>query len=425
MKINIQTKVSARASLGALLSIFILGHAIQSHAHNKVVIVPMSGDDSQPLANIVTVAKANGDFTDPVAAINSIPDSGSAAPSASRPYLIVIAPGNYILPSRLIMREYISITGSGQQATILSGAISSGTANETAALVQGSNHAVLSDLKIENSLTSAGNTAIGLYSASLGDTFIVENVEVFVSGANNENIGIRNGFATPDIHDVIVTVDGIGKAASSNIGISNHSSLIRMNNLKIDVYNGDKTIGINNLFSAIRIRNVSIKASGGASENTGIYNYAPFSVFLQDINLEADSFNATANNYGVFNDGAIPKISNTSIQVLGGKNSYGVYNAENIELQDAEPILTEVDITVSDASNFNFGVYLETGSSRIRRSSISATSDTVFAEGGSTAVITDSMLESGNTGGPGTVKCYASSSDSGTGNNLNDNCAPI
>ena len=417
----------ARVIPRVLLSAIFLGFTIHVSAHNKVVVIPMSGDDLQPLANIITVAKANGDFTNPITALNSIPTSGPNVPSASRPYLIVIAPGKYTLGSRLIMREYVSIAGSGQQATILSGSISSSTSNATAALVQGSNHAVFSDLKIENVLSSSGSIAIGLYLGSVFNTLTVENVELFVSGATDQNIGILNGVATPNIHDVTVRVDGGEQASSTNIGISNMSSPVRMNNLTISAFNGVKTIGINNLFSAIRIRNVSINAGGGTLENIGIYNLAPFFVFLQDIYIEASAFNSTADNAGIYNDGAEPNISNTSIQVLGGKNSRGVFNARNSEAQNSNPILTEVDITVLEGSASNVGVYLEESLSRvrIRRCSISATTDTVLAEKGTTAIITDSMLEDGNTGGTGTIKCYASTSDTGTGNNLDDSCAPI
>ena len=108
-----------------LLFVSMLGLSVTAQAHNKVVVIPMAGDDLQPLANIVTVAKANGDFSDPIAALNSIPTSGPKAPSASNTYLIVIAPGTYLLASRLEMREYISIAGSGQQATTLNGSVSS------------------------------------------------------------------------------------------------------------------------------------------------------------------------------------------------------------------------------------------------------------------------------------------------------------
>ena len=60
------------------------------------------------LKNVVTVAKGKGQFTDPVAAVNSISDA-----SVDNPYLVVIGPGVYTLTQTLVMKEYVDIEGSG------------------------------------------------------------------------------------------------------------------------------------------------------------------------------------------------------------------------------------------------------------------------------------------------------------------------
>ena len=56
----------------ALLALTLVLFAVTASAQNKVVVVPLAGDDLKPLANIVTVATANGDFSDPIAAMASI-----------------------------------------------------------------------------------------------------------------------------------------------------------------------------------------------------------------------------------------------------------------------------------------------------------------------------------------------------------------
>ena len=48
-----------------------------AHAQNKVVVIPMAGD-AEPLQNIITVSAQNGDFTSPIAAMNSINDASSS-----------------------------------------------------------------------------------------------------------------------------------------------------------------------------------------------------------------------------------------------------------------------------------------------------------------------------------------------------------
>ena len=107
-------------------------------AQTKVVVIPLFGDDPKPLKNIVTVAKANGDFTSPVAAVNSITDA-----SATNPYLVVIGPGVYTMGAALVMKEYVDIAGSGENVTKLTGAISTGQLSSSA-IVHGANNAALS-----------------------------------------------------------------------------------------------------------------------------------------------------------------------------------------------------------------------------------------------------------------------------------------
>ena len=83
---------------------------LAAYAHNRVVVVPLSGNDIEPLSNIVTVAKRNGDFSNPLAAMASITDA-----SVSNPYLIVIAPGVYNLNGELVLQEFASIADSSKE----------------------------------------------------------------------------------------------------------------------------------------------------------------------------------------------------------------------------------------------------------------------------------------------------------------------
>ena len=108
--------------IGAL---FVLAQ-VTAFAANKVVVIPLfdsscTSGTCKPLKNIVTVAKANGMFTDPVAALNSITDA-----SVTNPYLVVIGPGVYTVTAPVVMKEWVDITGSGENVTKIKGAISTG-----------------------------------------------------------------------------------------------------------------------------------------------------------------------------------------------------------------------------------------------------------------------------------------------------------
>jgi hypothetical protein len=70
-------------------------------------------------AQVVTVAKTGGDFSDPVSAINSITDA-----SAANPYLVKVMPGVYDIgtsPLRLI--SYVDLQGSGENNTNIVGTV--------------------------------------------------------------------------------------------------------------------------------------------------------------------------------------------------------------------------------------------------------------------------------------------------------------
>lgn len=175
-----------------------------SFAQNKVVVIPMSGDDAKPLANIVTVAKANGDFSNPITAMASITNA-----SATNPYLLVIAPGVYNLGSNtLMMKPYVEVAGSGMNATVLSGTASgtgTGLVSSSAQIVSAANSSIR-DLSLQVNGTS--NQTIGILNEELG--FVVSNVKINVTGADGTN-GITNSGTDSSlrIFDSIISVVGL------------------------------------------------------------------------------------------------------------------------------------------------------------------------------------------------------------------------
>lgn len=68
-------------------------------------------------ANVVVVAKGGGDFTDPLAAVNSITNA-----SSDNPYLVKIAPGKYDIGAQVInLPSFVDIEGSGEDTTSIVG----------------------------------------------------------------------------------------------------------------------------------------------------------------------------------------------------------------------------------------------------------------------------------------------------------------
>jgi len=270
-------------------------------AHSSVVVVPMFGDDLKPLKNIVTVAEANGDFTDPVAAMASITD----ATSENR-YLIVIAPGIYNLASQLVMQEYVDICGSGRNSTKLSGSISSGSNNIAAALVVSANHASLRDLSLENEV-GVNLYRFGIYNDGITDLQL-SNLNITLTGGGRQ-YGIYNSSSSPTLSNMSITVSG-----GIQYGVYNTSSSPTLSNMSITVSGVDIQYGVYNTASSSSIlRNMSISVSGGNNSQYGVYNISSSQSILSNMSITVSG--GISNKYGVYNasTSATMRISNSTI----------------------------------------------------------------------------------------------------------------
>jgi len=189
------------------------------------------------LLNVVTVSPMYGDFDNPVEAMNSIGVTGPG-----NPYLIQIGPGVYEVNTALIMKEWVTIQGAGQEATKIIGSISHEYPDETSAIVRGQNNAALTDLTIEN------------------------------RGGGEFSIAIYNREASPRIERVTAVAMGEGGYASTGILNEDSSSPI--------------------------ITNVTASASGAMVENFGVYMIFGSSPTM--VNVKASAEDGWYRNSGVF-----------------------------------------------------------------------------------------------------------------------------
>ena len=284
-------------------------------AHNKVVVIPMLGHATKPLKNVVTVAKANGDYSDPVAALAGIIDA-----SASNPYLIVIAPGVYTVTSALVMKPWVDIAGSGQEVTFIKGPISSTSADATSAIISGMNAAELSDLTVENTGGNSFSIAIFNYYSSVRLMRVTA-----IAGGGTINYGIYNRpNSSPTMTQLTVTASG----GTSNYGIyNNHYSSPTMTQVTVTASGGtDNNYGIYNLdHCQSSMMMVTATASGGTGDNYGVYNWdttaAPF--------IENSFLKGTTSGVRIGSDST--RIVNTRIEGgvsgdIGGTQCLGTYD---------------------------------------------------------------------------------------------------
>ena len=229
---------------------------LAAFAANNVVVIPLFG--SEQLKNVIIVAPANANFTDPVAAVESV---GSSA-SASNPYMVVIRPGVYTITRTLVMKPYVDIVGSGESVTKITGAISG--ADWYTALIKGANNAVLSSLTIEN--TGGG----GAYSIALSNDNTsprVFNVTAKASGGNNGRAIENDSGAAP----VLTNVTAEGSGYHTSYGVFNWGA------------------------NGVVMENVTARVAGGSSWSCGVYNSGSIAV----INNVTAIARGWAKNYGV------------------------------------------------------------------------------------------------------------------------------
>lgn len=247
-------------------------------AQNKVVVIPLMGDDMKPLKNIITVAKANGDYTDPVQAVNSVTDA-----SATNPYLVVIGPGVYTITQTLVMKEHVDISGSGENVTILTGEISGAYIDASSAIISGADQSTLSALTVKN--TGGSNSfSTAIYNGS--GTTRVSNVKAIASGGSFASSGIYNSDSAP----ILINITAMAIGTTRNWSLYNHHDL--------------RT-------SSATIKNVTVVASGGSIINTGIINYHSTPT-ITDVAITTDKeYNGT----GIANlDSASPIIRRSTLE---------------------------------------------------------------------------------------------------------------
>ena len=118
-----------------------------SHTHSEYLTRTLADTLYQRhLPNTIIVAPTNGDFTSIQAAINS-----AINPTATNPYLIIVAPGIYT--ESITLKPYIDVQGSGVNLTTI-------THDGSAPTVYGADHSELRSLTVIN--TGGGAEAIGI-----------------------------------------------------------------------------------------------------------------------------------------------------------------------------------------------------------------------------------------------------------------------
>src|SRR3989337_2868925 len=302
-------------------------------------------------ANVIVVAKAGGDYTDPVTAMNNL-SAWCGTPSATNPCLLKIMPGVYnIGANSLQMQSYVDIEGSGEDVTKITG--NAGTIYT--AVVNGASNAEIRFLTVEN--TGAANEICAIY--NVNPSAKITNVTVITTGgAASNSCGVWND-ASVTMTNVTVSATG---GINTNRGVVNQATVIMTNVIITATGGGFQNIGVLNSFSTVTMTNATVNVSGsGAIEYIGVLNMGTSNVTIMNSTITATG----GVSKGVSNNASFATITNSTITASGGS---GIYTIDNFGGS------LKIDHSVIGGSNSTIiGSYVYVGNTRLDGGPVSGT----------------------------------------------------
>jgi hypothetical protein len=244
--------------------------------------------------------------------------------SASKPYLITMDPGTYdIGDTRLQLKSWVDIQGSGQANTIIQGNGNITAGDLSNGVLKGASSMELRSLQVK-CIGGAGRYGIAMYNALASPT--LRNVTVTSSGGDS-NWGIRNAGSNPLIEDSTITVTGGANA----YGIVNSSSTLTRPNIRrtvINVSGATTSWGIYGDQAGVptEVRDVKINASATTTSYGMSFGSSVGSNATTVVNSTISSTGATT-NYGISFLGAGTDsltVDNSQVTASGGTSSYGI-----------------------------------------------------------------------------------------------------
>ncbi|MDG1786391.1 MAG: hypothetical protein P8H61_10750, partial [Ilumatobacter sp.] len=245
--------------------------------------------------------------------------------TATKPYVIKIAPGTYTENSNVAMKNYVDVEGSGQDVTTIKCACSNVSPDASSAVISaGAINAEIRHLTINNT-SGGGSFGNGLFTESVTDgSFSMLHVTATATGGSDHNSGVLNySSSSPTMNNVTA----IAEAADGkrNYGVYNISSSPTMNNVTATATGTSYSYGVYNTGSSPTMNNVTATATGGTG-SYGVYN--------EDSTVKIRNSSLTG-TFSIQTDGQqTAYLAHTTLDGTVGPvtECFGVYNASFVEI---------------------------------------------------------------------------------------------
>ena len=369
-------------------------------------------------AQVVWVAKAGtGTFATVTAALSSITDN-----TADKRYVIKIAPGTYVEPAGIDLKNYVDIEGSGQTSTIITADSTAGLA--TTAHATGPLNAEIRNLTITNTGGSSAN-AVGLRvtATTPNGALRITDITVDASGSTDTNFGTYIENAAPNITGLTTTATG-GTSGSSARAYTNNGSSPTMTNITATatVTGLGHATAVQNDTSSPTMTNITATATG-LGHATAVQNSTSSPTMTNitatatatgiAVAVENDTSSPTMTNItatatttngqatAVQNDTSSPTMTNITATATTTNTGMGATAVQN---NTSSPTMTNISATATTTGGLGNGVVQNGGSVLIRDSFLSGGSWSAYSASGSTIKILNSVL-SGSTLAVGAANC--------------------
>jgi hypothetical protein len=215
--------------------------------------------------------------------------------SSSNPYLIKLGPGYYYIgTTSLVMKPFVDIEGSGENATVIEGQVNGAGGG----VVNGASNAELRFLTVVHYGGGSYAKAIYIHDSSPSITSVTVNASGGSTLTTGIEISTTTSGASPRLRHVKVNASLSGSTLTSRGIDINGNSFPSLFDVDIDAWNGTtETAGIYMNGAQPQMNNVSIHVQGGGQ---GI-------------------------NYGIQSLSSWSEMSNLKIVVLGPSTAYGIY----------------------------------------------------------------------------------------------------
>jgi len=298
-----------------------------------------AGQDAESPARVIWVADdGTGDYELLSAALASITDA-----SATKPYVIKMAPGVYTEEENVPMKNYVDVEGSGQGITTIKCECSGSDGDDSvrgSTISIGEVNTAIRQITIENAGSPFGNAIHSNQNSNLTWSVSIADVTTKATGATTRATGIDAKNSTLKLRNVTASAQG----ATFNYGIKSNNSFVTIETAKATASGGPGSgLGINTgifidqaLELGAQLNNVIGEAAcDNCAETTGVH--------VSRARLIANNTTATAQGSGLATG---IKLEISSVADISNSSAFGSEAGENIGIS----VKSGTSATVNDIS---------------------------------------------------------------------------